>query len=375
MKISEKIITLRKQHGWSQEMLANELGVSRQTVYKWENDLSKPELEQVKGLTALFKVTYEFLLNDNLGEPNIENQNNVLYRDVFATEKRFSEEIVMREHGYIKQGNRFKMQNKRMKSGYKMGYTSHMTVSDSEQVEFNLYREQMWKYLESKNYSECFVLSPGINFSFFIDEKNSAFGFYFDGCEQFVCPFENFIDVAISDSGYGSKMIRKPVLGVGTDGSFLVGSQSETVMTRPDVYFIAVSYFDKNGNICIYKQSIAAVYEYIFKTGMDLEIYKEIVTPAIKNALHDLVAKLASIKARGELIRHGKVVVAKLNIDAYKQFHARNEVILEKQRQIAKEREEEIKSEQAKLNKNIWRLLGILFVLFAVIMAIVTSTV
>ena len=88
-----------------------------------------------------------------------------------------------------------------------------------------------------------------------------------------------------------------------------------------------------------------------------------------------MVAKFASIKARGELIRQGKVVVAKLNIDAYKQFHARNEVILEKQRQIAKEREEEIKSEQAKLNKNIWRLLGILFVLFAVIMAIVTSTV
>ena len=40
MKISEKLVILRKRKGYSQEGLANELDVSRQAVYKWETESS-----------------------------------------------------------------------------------------------------------------------------------------------------------------------------------------------------------------------------------------------------------------------------------------------------------------------------------------------
>ena len=44
MILADKIIALRKQHGWSQEELAGQLGVSRQAVSKWESTASIPDL-------------------------------------------------------------------------------------------------------------------------------------------------------------------------------------------------------------------------------------------------------------------------------------------------------------------------------------------
>lgn len=41
MTLSEKILMLRKQKGWSQEELAEQLGVSRQSVSKWESGVSQ----------------------------------------------------------------------------------------------------------------------------------------------------------------------------------------------------------------------------------------------------------------------------------------------------------------------------------------------
>ncbi|MBQ8545619.1 MAG: helix-turn-helix transcriptional regulator [Clostridia bacterium] len=47
MKLSEKIVFLRKRQGMSQEQLANELDVSRQAVYKWETGITTPEIEKL----------------------------------------------------------------------------------------------------------------------------------------------------------------------------------------------------------------------------------------------------------------------------------------------------------------------------------------
>ena len=66
MKISEKISFLRKRKRLSQEQLAMKLDVSRQAVYKWEADISVPEIDKIKKLALVFDVSYDFLLNDSL---------------------------------------------------------------------------------------------------------------------------------------------------------------------------------------------------------------------------------------------------------------------------------------------------------------------
>lgn len=56
---------LRKQQGWSQEELAMKLGVSRQSVSKWESGASIPELDKILQLGELFGVSTDFLLKDD----------------------------------------------------------------------------------------------------------------------------------------------------------------------------------------------------------------------------------------------------------------------------------------------------------------------
>lgn len=65
MKLSEKILNLRKQHGMSQEDLAGELNVSRQAVSRWEVGSAQPDASNVLQLSKLFGVTADYLLNDN----------------------------------------------------------------------------------------------------------------------------------------------------------------------------------------------------------------------------------------------------------------------------------------------------------------------
>ena len=48
--LSEKIYTLRRKNGLSQEQLAERIGVSRQAVSKWEGGLSVPELDNLRSL-------------------------------------------------------------------------------------------------------------------------------------------------------------------------------------------------------------------------------------------------------------------------------------------------------------------------------------
>lgn len=66
MKLSEKLIKLRKQKGLSQEEFGNEINVSRQAVSKWENDEAKPDTDKIQEIVKKFGVSYEYLLNDEV---------------------------------------------------------------------------------------------------------------------------------------------------------------------------------------------------------------------------------------------------------------------------------------------------------------------
>lgn len=66
MKLSEKLIKLRKEKGLSQEEFGNEINVSRQAVSKWENEEAKPDVEKIKEIVKKFDVNYDYLLNDEI---------------------------------------------------------------------------------------------------------------------------------------------------------------------------------------------------------------------------------------------------------------------------------------------------------------------
>lgn len=72
MIFADKLIYLRKKAGWSQEELAEQMNVTRQSVSKWEGGQSIPDLEKIIKLSNLFGVSTDYLLKDDI--ENTENE-------------------------------------------------------------------------------------------------------------------------------------------------------------------------------------------------------------------------------------------------------------------------------------------------------------
>ena len=73
MKLSEKIIELRKANGMTQEELAAICNVSRQSISKWEADIALPETEKLLMLGETFRVSMDILLKDELTLSEVKN--------------------------------------------------------------------------------------------------------------------------------------------------------------------------------------------------------------------------------------------------------------------------------------------------------------
>lgn len=71
MTLGEKIYRLRSEKGLSQEAFGDMLGVSRQSVSKWETDQSQPELEKIVIISDMFGISTDYLLKENVEKPEI----------------------------------------------------------------------------------------------------------------------------------------------------------------------------------------------------------------------------------------------------------------------------------------------------------------
>ena len=71
MTTGEKLSNLRKQNNYTQEELADIMDVSRQSVSRWESDVSFPETEKIVALSKLYKCSIDYLLNNENDNPNI----------------------------------------------------------------------------------------------------------------------------------------------------------------------------------------------------------------------------------------------------------------------------------------------------------------
>ena len=69
MILADKIMENRKKNGWSQEELADRLGVSRQSVSKWEGAQAVPDMKKIIQMSELFGVSTDYLLRDDIETP------------------------------------------------------------------------------------------------------------------------------------------------------------------------------------------------------------------------------------------------------------------------------------------------------------------
>lgn len=70
MTTGNKLAKLRREAGYTQEQLAEILEVSRQSISKWESDISYPETEKLIKLGELYNCSMDYLLKDDVDEPN-----------------------------------------------------------------------------------------------------------------------------------------------------------------------------------------------------------------------------------------------------------------------------------------------------------------
>lgn len=105
MKLSEKIIELRKANGMTQEELAAVCNVSRQSISKWEADIALPETEKLLILGETFRVSMDILLKDELildavkdvhscGSNAVQKKKHELYEGVLIKESIIDDSII-----------------------------------------------------------------------------------------------------------------------------------------------------------------------------------------------------------------------------------------------------------------------------------------
>ncbi len=239
MGFAEKLISLRKKKGLSQEQLADALDVSRQAVYKWESGTNTPEIEKIKIIAEMFNVSLDVLLNDDKNLDDSVDQPTkkpLVSRGVYKTDAELDDLKADYDHGIAK------------KCLSKVKGAEEYFAKNASAIE-----EEMAK----KGYDEIIKLTPDINAYFFVNKANSTVGFYFDHHEQFVCPIESVVDVRVSSDG--ESITHKKGFGLGVAVGSIVGlgvsENNYDELSQARLYTLNVSYIH-NGIACTYELDI-----------------------------------------------------------------------------------------------------------------------
>lgn len=206
MTLAEKIFTLRKKNGLSQDELAQELGVTRQAVYKWESGIASPEIDKLKSLSKLFDVSFDYLLNDEIDEYSKEKAD--------GTAKRAIRRAVFRR------GDAMLDNQPSIDHGYPPERKKKTDMSDAY---FARRRKAAEEGMKNAGATEIIFISSRATAAFFYDEAKRAIGFYYGSAVQLVCPIENLAGFSYQGGGVGMINSRSTILGISNVG-FGVGS-------------------------------------------------------------------------------------------------------------------------------------------------------
>lgn len=315
MILEEKLITLRKSQGLSQDDLANKLDISRQAVYKWETGQALPDISKLKILSALYNVSIDNLLNNNediiymntpksrygkvivkktLDDNAAENDNTKLFPD--EQKKLKTRKTVL---GIFKAINIaclvlaiafFLLSGFESDEVKALDYSSYCVISligfvivsivkgilgkalyPKIQVAKTYYKqeeERARKELESK-YSTVTRLQPDILAWFVFDTKTNSFGFYFDGEIQFSCPINNYAGFYVN---YFSSL-----------------------------YGVEIKYFDETGKLSSYRFTLSFFRQFWKFENMSIKnatMEKEMLGVQTKSILTSIKQKLDIEKSR-----------------------------------------------------------------------------
>ena len=159
MKLSDKIIGLRKSNGMSQEDLAEKLDVSRQAISRWESGTAMPDANNILQLSKLFGVTTDYLLNDDYQSDNDlpkvkEVQNDTMSEQKENDKQKFLEirngiasenqDAVMAEREAIRSDGKVGLIQK-LYAVYKDKYHSEVFAEASRQIDAGLQEEPIQK--------------------------------------------------------------------------------------------------------------------------------------------------------------------------------------------------------------------------------------
>lgn len=101
MNFADKLIQLRRQHGLSQEQLADRLGVTRQSVSKWESGSSVPELNKIIMISELYDISIDYLVKDSISQSATGNAESSDNQEILREKLDYIEGYLKREYEYV----------------------------------------------------------------------------------------------------------------------------------------------------------------------------------------------------------------------------------------------------------------------------------
>lgn len=94
-KFADRLLDLRRKAGYSQEQLADLLGVSRQAISKWEGAQGRPEVDNVVKLSQIYRVSTDFILTGSASVPSVCETSSALAPRELSREYRFALSALM----------------------------------------------------------------------------------------------------------------------------------------------------------------------------------------------------------------------------------------------------------------------------------------
>ena len=241
MKLSEKILKIRKSEGLSQEEFADKLEVSRQAVYKWESGMATPEIEKLKAIHNIYGISIEYLLNDELDtiDPQGVAKKTQPERGVFVNQKVFhidpkwSYKPMDADRGYV--------------GGIVDNCYIEGTVKPNQPDWPDKSPERMAKTEKAlKEIGATDIIPLQYTDTFFYDSNKNVFGFFSEGEIRFVCPLENLLNFDFNTEADKLSTSTQPAFGimVGAISGVSVSAQQRINVERGTKVNVRITYKD-----------------------------------------------------------------------------------------------------------------------------------